>query len=284
MFSIIDDDLKKIKQKLDMLSLEMIENYRIKKGATEKINEENILVVRMDGIGDMVLMTPFFRELRRNYPSANITLLTSPIASELFEVCPYLDEVLVYDWKRIQGYPLKRKLEELQWFASSSLQNKGYSIAIVPRWSTDWYGASLLAFLSGATRSIAYSEQVESEKTLYNNNYDFLFTDVLDNRMLKHELERNLDVLLWMHGIVCNTRLELWETKLDRCRINSILEKNVQNGERLVAVCISASTKKKKWDMHNYLRLIQSLNGRGLRFVLVGGAEDLAGPAADVIM
>lgn len=273
-FFIPDNDLKIIKQNIDMLSLDTIEAYRTEKSINNDVNKENILIVRMDGIGDLVLMTPFFRELRRNYPSANITLLTSPVTFELFEFCPYLDEILMYDWKRIQEYPLKRKLEDMQRFAYRSLQHQGYSLAIVPRWSTDWYGASFLAFLSGATRRIAYSEKVEPDKEHHNKNYDVLFTDLLDDRNLKHEVERNLDVLLWMSGTVCNTRLELWETKLDRCRINSIFENNVQNGEHLVVICISASTKMKKWDMHNYLRLIQSMNGRGLRFVLVGGVED----------
>lgn len=271
---IFDDDLKKIKEKMNMLSLEKIQAYRIETSITEHEKKENILIVRMDGIGDMVLMTPFFRELRRNYPSANITLVTSPVAFELFEYCPYLDEVHMYDWRRIQGFPLRRKFEDIQRFAQRNLQNHGYSIAIVPRWSTDWYGASFLAFISGAKRSISYSEKVEPEKGLQNKNYDLLFTDLLDERSLKHEVERNMDILLWMHSIVCDTRLELWETKMDQCRINQILQKNVQNGERLVAICISASTDKKKWDIRNYLRLIQSMLDRRWRFVIIGGAED----------
>lgn len=272
--SILDDNLKKIKEKMDTLSLETIQAYRIETSFTENEKKENILIVRMDGIGDMVLMTPFLRELRRNRPSANITMITSPVAFELFEFCPYIDEVLAYDWKRIQGFPLRRKFEDIQRFARRNFQNNGYSFAIVPRWSTDWYGASFLAFISGATRSIAYSEKVEPEKVLHNKNYNLLFTDLLDNRNLKHEVERNLDILLWLHDIVRDTRLELWETKMDRGRIESILETNEKKGDCLVAICISASTDKKKWDIHNYLRLIQSMRGRDLRFVIIGGAED----------
>ena len=86
--SISDDGLKYMKQKMDTLSFEMIQKYRIETGVTDNVPKENILIVRMDGIGDMVLMTPFLRELRRNHPCAKITLLTSPIAFELFECCP----------------------------------------------------------------------------------------------------------------------------------------------------------------------------------------------------
>jgi hypothetical protein len=37
-------------------------------------DHKTILVVRLDVIGDFVLMSPFLRELRRNAPEAHITL------------------------------------------------------------------------------------------------------------------------------------------------------------------------------------------------------------------
>ena len=52
---------------------------------------KQILVVRLDEIGDMVLTTPFFRELRRNYPEAEITLVVKPAIYNLMELCPYID-------------------------------------------------------------------------------------------------------------------------------------------------------------------------------------------------
>ena len=274
--AVSDDVLKRIKHEVNLFSLKMIQAYRSETGLLQNTTQENILVVRMDGIGDMVLTTPFLRELRRNHPSASITMVTSPVSFELFEFCPYLDEILMYDWQKTQKFPLKRKCDDIQKFVRRNLQNYRYSLAVVPRWGPDSYGASFLAFLSGATRRVAYSEKVEHEKEIFNQNYDSLFTDLLYNRNLKHEVERSLDILLWMHDIVCDTRLELWETKLDRCRIKSILKENVQDGLRLVAIGISASTDKKKWDMNNYLRLIQSMHGQAFRFVLIGGAEDKA--------
>lgn len=37
-----------------------------------------LLVIRNDRIGDLVLTSPFLRELRRNFPSSHITLLVAP--------------------------------------------------------------------------------------------------------------------------------------------------------------------------------------------------------------
>jgi hypothetical protein len=56
----------------------------------------SILVVRLDGIGDLVLMSPFLRELRRLNPNAWITLVVDPAFVNLVEVCPLVSEVLTF--------------------------------------------------------------------------------------------------------------------------------------------------------------------------------------------
>ena len=61
----------------------------------------SILVIRLDEIGDMVMMSPFLRELRQNYPSAHITLVVNPIVYNLVELCPYVNKVLCFS--RIGG-------------------------------------------------------------------------------------------------------------------------------------------------------------------------------------
>ena len=59
---------------------------------------KRVLVVRLDEIGDVVMTTPFLRELRRNLPDAWITLVVKPQIYDLVELCPYVDEVLTYNW------------------------------------------------------------------------------------------------------------------------------------------------------------------------------------------
>jgi len=58
-----------------------------------------VLVVRLDEIGDVVMTTPFLRELRRRLPDAWITLVVKPAAYNLVELCPYVHEVRTYDWR-----------------------------------------------------------------------------------------------------------------------------------------------------------------------------------------
>ena len=268
-----DNELKAIEYQNNIFSLKLIEKYRVR-NIVKKSHTENFLVVRSDGIGDMVLTTPFLRELRRNHPCAHITLVTSSVSLDLFNNCPYLDEVLSYSCQKIIKLPLKRKLENLWQFTQENLQIGEYDFAILPRWDTDWYGASFLAFMSGAIHKIAYSEKVNTDKAYYNHNYDSMFTHLLYNRILKHEVERNMDVLFEMGDVVGDTSLELWETSSDRCHITEILKDFLQEGYRLIAVGISASTESKKWNIKNYSRLINLLRGKNMKFILIGSVED----------
>ncbi|XRO75809.1 glycosyltransferase family 9 protein [Methanocaldococcus sp. 28A] len=59
----------------------------------EKI--ENILVIRLEQIGDVILTTSFFRELKKNYREAKITVLCRDVTKDLFKLIPWVDEIVV---------------------------------------------------------------------------------------------------------------------------------------------------------------------------------------------
>ena len=46
-------------------------------------NAKNILFFRYDRIGDMIITTPVFRELKLQYPEINITVLSSKLNKEV---------------------------------------------------------------------------------------------------------------------------------------------------------------------------------------------------------
>lgn len=58
-------------------------------------NVRRLLVVRLDNIGDLVMLSPSLRALRRALPQAQITLLASPAGSQVSPLLPWIDDVLV---------------------------------------------------------------------------------------------------------------------------------------------------------------------------------------------
>jgi ADP-heptose:LPS heptosyltransferase len=65
----------------------------------------NLLCVRLDSIGDVLMTTPAIRALRESVPGRRITLLTSPSGAEAARLVPDIDDVIVYEapWMKAGG-------------------------------------------------------------------------------------------------------------------------------------------------------------------------------------
>ena len=82
-----------------------------------------ILAVRLDNVGDMVMLGPALRAVRRAYPSASVTLLSSPAGASVAPLLPWVDEVLTHRalWQDARGeLPLdpERELDLVRVLAS----------------------------------------------------------------------------------------------------------------------------------------------------------------------
>src|SRR6266702_5354241 len=66
--------------------------------------DAHILVVKMAGIGDLLLATPALRSLRETYPQAQIDLLVTPASAGLLNDWEVIDRVIVLD-KYLFDYP-----------------------------------------------------------------------------------------------------------------------------------------------------------------------------------
>jgi ADP-heptose:LPS heptosyltransferase len=57
----------------------------------------NLLLLRLDGIGDNVCSWPALRLLREKLPGSHIALAVGPWAAPLYRECPWVDEVIEWD-------------------------------------------------------------------------------------------------------------------------------------------------------------------------------------------
>ena len=60
-------------------------------------NINKILVIRVDGIGDLLNATPAIALLRETYPSAEITVLARPLNAPVLIGNPDVDRILIFD-------------------------------------------------------------------------------------------------------------------------------------------------------------------------------------------
>ena len=63
----------------------------------------NILLVRLDNLGDVLLTTPAFHAVKTSLPSARLTLLASPMVAQVGLLDPDIDDI---GFVLLQGGPL----------------------------------------------------------------------------------------------------------------------------------------------------------------------------------
>jgi heptosyltransferase-2 len=236
-----------------------------------------ILVVCLAGIGDVVLATPFLRELRRSAPGGWITLVVKPEAFNLVELCPYVNEVVTFDC-RVSGRASVLKLHSRAlYLAATRLWRRRFDLALQPRWDVDYYHSTYLTYFSGASRRAGYSERVFQRKQQLNAGLDRLLTDVIDHRGAKHEVERNLDVLRFLGANVPDDRLEIWLDREDRSFARKVFEsEGVGPHDLVIAFAPGAGALKRCWPVERFVELGRVLvREYDARLAVVGGPEDL---------
>lgn len=69
------------------------------------LDARNILAVRLDNIGDIVMLGPALRAVKETSPQARITLLASPAGATGAPLLPWIDDVIVWraSWQNIGG-------------------------------------------------------------------------------------------------------------------------------------------------------------------------------------
>jgi heptosyltransferase-2 len=236
-----------------------------------------ILIVRLDEIGDVVLTTPFLRELRRNAPYAWITLVVQPQTANVVENCPYVNEILTLDLS-FRGLTAGTRRRHIRAFrlAVGRLWRRRFALAVIPRWGVDYHDGTFLAYLSGARRRVAYSEGVSGRKRQFNAGFDRMLTDVISDENAKHEVEHNLDVVRFLGGDVTDARLELWLDQQDRSFAARLFaEQAITPGDPLVAFAPGARFGRKQWPIERFAELGRLLLAEYQPYlVVVGGPDD----------
>jgi heptosyltransferase-2 len=234
---------------------------------------QKILVVRLDEIGDVILTSPFLRELRRNLPEARITLLVKSEVYNLVEHCPYVTDILTFPAIRSLRRP--SVYVDARRFAIRALRPRDYDLAIVPRWDVDSNAASFIAYFSGAKYRLAYSEKATPEKKICNRHYDRLYTDVVFSDGIKHEVQRNLDLLRYLNLQVESADVEVWNHEKDNDYAEKILAlHSVEPCDTLIVLGIGAGHPNKRWPLQNFVELGRSLLSFGCRIVIIGSTQE----------
>jgi ADP-heptose:LPS heptosyltransferase len=235
-----------------------------------------VLVVRPDGVGDLVLMSPFLRELRKSKKGERIILVVDERFANLVELCPWIDELKRFRATGSGPAQEFRQYWRVLQFARKNLRTGRIDLALLPRWDVDYYQTGAMGYFSGAANRVSYSENVHAGKQYFNHGMDRLLTRALGSDGVKHEVERNLDVLRAVGGTVADSKLELWLSEDDRAKAKrAFADGGVREGEPIIVMAPGAGHAKRMWPLGRFIQLgVQLTKEFGGRIVVVGGRED----------
>lgn len=119
----------------------------------------NLLLVRPDNIGDVVLLSAAMRTLRENLPETRLTLLASPAGAQARPLLPWLDDMIVWRvlWQDLGQLSMDpaREMELVE-----RLGAYGFDGAIIfTSFSQSPHGAAYACYLAGVPLRLGESKE-----------------------------------------------------------------------------------------------------------------------------
>ena len=217
-------------------------------------NPQKIVVIKLDHIGDMILASSFFRNLKKNYPSSSVTVVCRSLTKPVAECISYIDEIVVLD------VPWFSRKESIGWLSTMSFA------------FSNWNKYDLAFELHTDPRNILLASILGKYSVSYGvRSGGFLLNKVIkwDDKH-KHIVLRNLDILKGIGKKVDNGHLEL---KIDKEEIDSAKKKLGISSDNFVIVhpLSGREEKNKSWSFWN-----DRIKKLSKNIVLIGGSKEEA--------
>ncbi len=247
---------KKVKEKynIELMAESTINVYK------DALSNFKILIIKFSSLGDIILSTAALRAIRQKFlHNYKITFLVGEESKDLLFNCPYIDELLVYDFKnRDEGMAGLLKLAAL-------LRKKNFDIVIDLQNNCK---SHILSFLTLALNRYGYD----------NKKLGFLLNHrIKDEKPLMDPVTHQFRILKMLDIDLENPKLELWPTQEDRNYIDEFLKSEwLSANQVLIGINISASVgwPSKNWPLQHIVKVCDELSRREMRVVITGTEKD----------
>ena len=245
----------------------------------QPLSPQNILLIRLDEIGDMVTSSTSIKNVRAKYPDADITFVCSPKVKDMLISCSDINRVITVNKKIFKNVNSTDVLKLCWSFSHKALLQYNFDTTIVLRHNEDAIFESAIAFMTGAVRRWGFDinasmwwRQLKPSRVFINN--------ILMNRSVMlpyfavHEADKQLYLMSRLGVPTKYKDLQLFFNKKDLERakewINILPDTSVK-----VLIGIAASIKCRKYPVKRYLQVCQKLlKEYDVSFVVVGSDQE----------
>ena len=201
---------------------------------------KKILVIKMRGLGDAVLATPVFKNLKAHMPNVSISVLTFNFCTALFENNPNIDEI-----HGLSGDPSSGEIKKIIKILSDkkfnlilNLHSRNFSSELAQKIKSDWK----------ISRSYFIREK---------------YTDLMigsDHELDKTSIEKDLDCLRVLGLDPIDKEPELFVTgEEEQWAKEKLGELKVDPVKKLIMIHPVCSQNHKNWGMERFVKLSQHL-------------------------
>lgn len=227
---------------------------------------KNILLVRLDNMGDVIMSSPAF-QIIKDQSNAKLTLLTSHRGAPITKLLGMIDEVLVCDlpWLKQSSQTLERNtvINGL----TNLLDNAKYDACIIfSVYSQSILPTALLAWMAKIPIIAGYCRE---------NPYELLSHWIVDTepfKTIKHQIKRDLDLVAQLGFSIENASLPT--IYIDGHTVHNPSIKYLLS-EDYIIIHPGVSERKREYPFKNWLDIVKSLlEQTDYKIVLTGSQKD----------
>jgi len=213
-----------------------------------------ILVIRLDHVGDAVMTTPVVRSLKMNYPMADVHVTCRSLTKDVFADNPSVSNVIAVD---------------APWFSRRDFEGWGSFFRKVSELRKEKY--DLVIELHADPRNIMLASLIGGYKVGYDiRGFGFLLNRVAKyDKIDKHNIERNLDVLRSLNLVSLSTEPELFVSKESSQKMKKLLGKG-----RFVCINPGTGRQEKYWLKERWVELCKKIEKSGYKLLFTGSPGD----------
>jgi len=235
----------------------------------EWLAAKNILAVRLDNIGDVLMLGPAVRAVKETSPQARITLLASPAGATAVPLLPWIDDVIIWRpiWQDVGGRMAFDPARERELIAL--LAERNFDAALIfTSFSQSPHSPAYVCYLAGIPLRVGESNEFGGST---------LSTQLQGGPTEMHQVERNLRLVEHLGFVVRDRTLKV---SLPRDRKSTILSllKNVgiQPEEPYIVLHPGASAKARRYPSDRFGVVANQLTQRGWQVLLTGVEREAA--------
>lgn len=238
------------------------------RSVTSKENKNGVIIVSTNGIGDNLLFSAIIRYYRTLFPSQRIVILVRDAVASLYAGCPYVDEVISFDYQKFRKNIFYRFAKLL------SLRELRFHTVINPVYTHDRPLEEMVSWACcdkaiGWTITHSHLTEVESQRAMR------IYTKLIHypGSEFDFEIKKHIYFLQALGVSEINHVYESWHNKHD---INTLTKYSLDNEFDYIGIIPGVSSSDREWPFRNYLKLMQLIAEmrRNLKFILIGGGDE----------